>query len=223
MAISRRNFLAYLSSSLAGCASSVNLTKSKHLSYPIKTPQGILKRFFTNEAYNTMKDIPVLEPWWLPFDTAGFASSGSFRDSIGGILCGIGPGKKIGYIESKAVSEISILIHEYAHQGHYAGLVKTEDVLPKFETLRTWERKKKIYSQIMEDSKLNFINKLVGIDVNLEIVANLAEYMIQHPQNIPLNLHQAYSRLLRVSEEIVNSEEDHRVMIKEDNYSGLRH
>ena len=226
MAITRRHFLAGLGLTTASCASQVNLGG---FFYPGKnqaemTPQAILKRFFTNQAYEKMKDIPVLEPSWLPANTHGFASDGSFLHSLGGILCGIGTGRKIGYINSNPGKTIERLVHEYAHQGHYLGLVKEEEVMPHFATLDNWETKDHIHSKVMEGSKMTLAQKIVGVDKNSEIIANLAEYLIFNPGNIPRKLHQAFSKLLKISEEIVNNDEDYSAVMQEMyDYYGMRH
>jgi hypothetical protein len=226
--INRRYFLIGLGLTATNCASQVQLGKYIHYTGDAinLTPQDILKRYFTKDAYQQMKDIPVLEPTWLPFNKHGFASDGGFLHSLGGILCGMGPGKKIGYIKSKTkqMRVIEDLVHEYSHQGHYLGLVKTDHVIPHFTTLKELDSKNNIHGKVIKESKLTLAQRIVGVDKNSEIIANLAEYIISYPGNIPRSLHQAYSRLLKVSEEIINSKEDHsQIMQEEKKRNGLRH
>ncbi len=219
MEYSRRDFLkiglgAAAALALENCAYGLKNVTNNYVSLDAKNRYGtfhdVLKKYFTDEAYQKMKDIPIYSAKGVPVATiqtnnkwAAISSSGGLR----GILQGMGKDKKIivkeSYLTNSKFSPadfISSTIHEYIHQGQDLHLIDTDKFINAYER---WEQE----GRAIRIALWNGNDVYTEITSPVERMAYLGQRIAtNHITDAPLYIHEVYKRLLRCSEKIISDE-----------------
>ncbi|MFC1691417.1 hypothetical protein ACFL0W_04510 [Nanoarchaeota archaeon] len=111
----------------------------------ISSEDDVLDKYFTEEAKNVLKDIPVFITYTNHISFFGFSPDNDLISSLGGWFTSGHYGRQV-CINQEGVrdeSKISIdeevlqlyLVHEYIHQAQYAGLIDQEAFNKAYERL----------------------------------------------------------------------------------------
>ena len=171
-----------------------------------KTIDEILQYYFTEQAYEILKDIPTEVPLWTPM--TGMSANKNIFHYIALLAQGVIPGRKIVL---HASARANAVIHEYLHQAEYRGLIKTEKVIEKYQEFKKEairkERKEEFekvrnLEQQIEDYPwfYSYVH-----DLDSERVMILGEFLATDDPKYPLfptYLHKPYKEILKSSKSI---------------------
>ena len=216
----RRRFLkgglALLATTLVeGCAGQFDVRgiKSYYEGDPFQTPQEILRKYFTEEAYCLLKEIPVLNNTglWGP-GRGGVATSGSASDDrFNAFHHGLfNTGRFIAVDQAMSDNNpafgLDTVVHEYLHQSAFEKLIDMKEATSRYQEL---VQKGKEYPDVIEiERKLaqdypEYIRDSEAVSDH-ERIANLGVRVAFRPYAFSTEVHQAYKRTLRASEKVCN-------------------
>jgi hypothetical protein len=164
--------------SLCGCYTTVNQMETPTFNSCVagKSIDYILKKNFTDEAYQAIKDIPVIINNHLY--ASAMASGTNFWSRVAGLFLGCGVDRKI-IITYQAASEDTIeetIIHEYIHQLHDMTLDGNGNWIDEIEFQQgykaCWNDKQFVEIVKLAELRANFwITNYFGIDYWSEYIA----------------------------------------------------
>lgn len=199
----RNIFIAFLLL-LSGCFTPVTDLESHLPKYEYslrpehKTIDSVLKYYFTDEAYEEIKDIPFGYNKFL--HSEGFAPGTSIYSSIWSVLTGNGLGRKVVF-SPNGVS-IGLIIHEYMHhldditRDGDGNFILVEDFEAAYRTLKT--SNDPTYNDIyptVEKLADNKITDWFGVGYLSEHIAYMSYYA--YLNTCPWYIGKVYSKVLR--------------------------
>lgn len=172
-----------------------------------ETPESkkikILQKYFTDEAFNKIASIPVVEGNVKILggkNMIGLAMGRNFFMNIGQLIMGYGWGKKTIIKQAKSLSDRSI-VHEYTHHASALGLIddcEFEKAWKKLVADPNYFRLVKDIDEIVYECGYgSTIKALFPIIITLEREGELAEEIISSPAiEFPDYIKKVYARTL---------------------------
>lgn len=200
--------------SISACASNLELSKIESLRVKFDkdgssefTLDEILRYYFTNGAYERLREVPLLEPGPLHFFSSGYASDGGITDSFWTLFSGgIGFGRHVA-IERDILEREGdyLIVHEYLHQATSLGLIKNEEFKKAYERYKA-EGKGWFYRVERRLSQHNIFSRLFG-DMSDERLAIFGEYLATDSLSAPLYMHKVFENTLSISQDQIRNQE----------------
>lgn len=204
---------------LAGCATPVdNLqdylspTEINKMEHPA-TIDGMLKYYFTDEAYEVLKDIPVLDG---PAIAGSYVGGANFWGTFASFISFNGLERNI-IIDSEALKVwgIGSLIHEYVHhlddmtRDGEGDFINIEEFLEEFHKLETryvlmqgaGQYYIKMYPYVGDYKAIckqadRFVTNVFGIGEHSELIAYAAQYLKKH-KNWPASYKRVFRKVFK--------------------------
>lgn len=173
---------------------------NSHKSINGKTLGEILRRNFTDEAYEVIKDIPVVQSDWIA--DGGMAAGTNFWSKVAGIFVGIGTDRRV-VLSPACLAEDTIeesIIHEYIHQLHDMQLDGEGNWIDEDEFLKAYEATARDHQYagivIMTERYANrWITNTFGISEHAEYIAFAGACIAL--QGCPWDLGKSFRKILR--------------------------
>lgn len=158
---------------------------------------NILKKYFTDEAFEKLKDIPVVSGSKLGDYQAYAAGRNCFINFIQ-FLIGYGWGRKTIIIGEYVTKET--IIHEYVHHASAIGLLNDDDFSEVWDIMEKDEKYKNLTQSIEEIIDRHYNSTfmtLIPLLRTLERESLLAEKTMINPEAIPDYVKKIYSKTLK--------------------------
>lgn len=191
--------------SLTGCYSQVTeFDESYNPSVMYRDLDTILKQEFTKEAYDKIKDIPLVIR--SNGDGRGLAAGTNFWSKALSFFMGCGIDRKV--ILTKDSTTAQSIIHEYVHQLHDMDIDGEFECINEEEFLREYRlasNPSTIYGRRFmrlvgnaERLSNSFITNTFGISYSSERIAYIADQLYYcYPPKIPVPLARVYRHIFR--------------------------
>jgi uncharacterized protein YceK len=187
--------------SFTGCSSTVERFAPDHIDPAVRnlTVQDVLKKHFTAEAYEAIKDIPLEENNSIG---GALAAGTNFWSKVLGVFIGAGIDRSI-QMNGRMVVDAEIqehIVHEYIHQLHDMQLDGDGDWIDEKEFERRYEQlaHDQVYAGIVhkvERAANHWITNIFGISEHAEYIAYTGAHCATH--NCPSYMGAVYRKMLR--------------------------